>query len=94
MVRGSTGATREVIYSANCSDLFGMTSSESGENLLAVEGVELRIPTATGIPLALITSELITNAIKYAPKGKIAVGLQSAGKERKRGSYERLCARH
>lgn len=62
-----------------CSDLSGMTSSESGENLLTVEGVELRIPTATGIPLAFIASELITNAIKYA-KGKIVVGLQSSGK--------------
>lgn len=63
-----------------CSDLSGMTSSESGENLLTVEGVELRIPTATGIPLAFIASELITNAIKYA-KGKIAVVLQSSGKD-------------
>lgn len=62
-----------------CNDLSGMTSSESGENLLTVEGVEIRIPTATGIPLAFIASELITNAIKYA-KGKIAVGLQSSGK--------------
>lgn len=62
-----------------CSDLSGMTASESGENLLTVAGVELRIPTATGIPLALIASELITNAIKYA-KGKIAVVLESSGK--------------
>lgn len=62
-----------------CSDLSGMTSSESGENLLTVKGVELRIPTATGIPLAFIASELVTNAIKYA-KGKIAVGLQSSAK--------------
>lgn len=62
-----------------CSDLSGMTASESGETLLTVEGVELRTPTATGIPLAFIASELITNAIKYA-KGKIAVELHTAGK--------------
>ena len=62
-----------------CSDLFGMMPSESGEGLLSVEGIELRIPTATGIPLAFIASELITNAIKYA-RGKITVGLHKAGK--------------
>ncbi|MDO8877880.1 MAG: sensor histidine kinase [Pseudolabrys sp.] len=62
-----------------CSDLSGMTANEPGETLLTVEGVELRIPTTIGTPLALIASELITNAIKYA-KGKIAVGLHTAGK--------------
>lgn len=62
-----------------CGDLSGMTPSESGENLINVEGVELRMPTATGIPLAFIASELITNAIKYA-KGRISVGLHTAGK--------------
>lgn len=60
-----------------CSDLSGMTPGASEENL-TVEGVQLRIPTATGIPLAFIASELITNAIKYA-KGRIAVGLHAAG---------------
>ena len=60
-----------------CGDLSGMTASESGTNLLTVEGVELRIPTTTGIPLAFIASELITNAIKYA-KGKIMVELRAA----------------
>lgn len=63
-----------------CSDLSGMTPSESGEGLLSVEGIELRIPTATGIPLSFIASELITNAIKYA-RGRIAVGLHMAGDE-------------
>lgn len=62
-----------------CSDLSGMTSSEGTENLLTVEGDVLWIPTVTGIPLAFIASELITNAIKYA-KGKIAVQLESSGK--------------
>ena len=56
-----------------CGDLAGMRSGASDDSL-TVEGVELRIPTATGIPLAFIASELITNAIKYG-KGKIAVGL-------------------
>lgn len=63
-----------------CGDLSGMTSCESGGSVLSVEGVELRIPTTTGIPLAFIASELITNAIKYA-KGEIAVVLQSSGKD-------------
>ena len=56
-----------------------MTSSESGRIALTVEGVELRLPTATVIPLAFVASELITNAIKYA-KGKVTVGLQCSGK--------------
>jgi two-component sensor histidine kinase len=62
-----------------CTDLSGMTSSESGESFLSVEGVELRIPTATGIPLAFIASELITSAINHA-RGKIAVGLYATAK--------------
>ena len=61
-----------------CGDLSGMASNENGESVLTVEGIDLRIPTATGIPLGFIASELITNAIKYA-KGKIAVQLQSSG---------------
>jgi two-component sensor histidine kinase len=63
-----------------CGDLAGMTSSDAGETRIAVEGLELRIPTAIGIPLGFIASELITNAIKYG-KGKITVGLHSAGKD-------------
>ena len=59
-----------------CHDLSGMVSNESPERVLVVEGIELRIPTVTGIPLGFIASELITNSIKYA-KGRITVRLQT-----------------
>lgn len=60
-----------------CRDLSDMTPDDSPGSVLSVEGSELRIPTVTGIPLAFIASELITNAIKYA-KGRITVGLRQA----------------
>lgn len=55
-----------------CSDLSNMSSS-----IVSVEGVELRLPSAAGVPLGFIASELVTNAIKYA-KGKITVRLETA----------------
>lgn len=58
-----------------CHDLSGMASNESPAKFLVVDGIELKIPTVTGIPLAFIVSELITNSIKYA-KGRIAVRLE------------------
>jgi two-component sensor histidine kinase len=62
-----------------CCDLSGMASDEGPERVLViVEGIELSIPTGTGIPLGFIASELITNAIKYA-KGKLTVSLQTTG---------------
>ena len=42
-------------------DLSGMASKASAERTLVVEGMELRIPTVTAIPLGFIASELITN---------------------------------
>jgi two-component system, sensor histidine kinase PdtaS len=38
----------------------------------------LRLPTSTGIPLSLITNELVTNAIKYG-KERITVKLSQSG---------------
>ena len=57
-----------------CRDMVGMLPGERPENALTVEGIELTVPTATGIPLGFIVSELVTNAAKYA-KGKITVSL-------------------
>lgn len=59
-----------------CDDLSDMASSELPKRSLCVEGVDLKIPTVTAIPLGFIASELITNSIKYA-KGKITVSIQS-----------------
>jgi len=61
-----------------CHDLLDMASGGTPERNLAVEGVELRIPTVTAIPLGFIASELLTNSIKYA-KGRITVSLTNTG---------------
>ncbi len=42
---------------------------------IAVEGVEIELPTATCRPLGFIANELITNAAKYG-KGRITVRLE------------------
>jgi two-component sensor histidine kinase len=60
-----------------CHDLSGIASSEGPENIIIVDGIDLRIPAVKGIPLGFIASELITNAIKYA-RGKILVSLQTS----------------
>ena len=59
-----------------CRDFSTMLSSEkSQERVIAVEGIEINLPTATGIPLGYIVNELITNAAKYG-EGRITVRLE------------------
>jgi two-component sensor histidine kinase len=58
-----------------CTDLSSMTSTQTSENNITLQGAELQLPSAVAIPMGFIASELITNAIKYA-KGKITVTLQ------------------
>ena len=48
---------------------------EHPTNDIAVEGVEMSLPTVTGIPLGLIANELVTNAIKHG-EGHITVKLE------------------
>jgi two-component sensor histidine kinase len=57
-----------------CQDMRGILPAEGCEHNLAVEGIELEVPTTIGIPLGYIVSELVTNSAKYA-KGKITVSL-------------------
>jgi two-component system, sensor histidine kinase PdtaS len=57
-------------------DFSMMVSSGSTEQVIAVEGIEIKLPTVTAIPLGFIVSELITNAAKYG-KGWISVRLES-----------------
>jgi two-component sensor histidine kinase len=59
-----------------CRDFSSMLSSEehSGQ-IIVVEGLELKLPSVTGIPLGFIVSELITNAAKYG-NGRISVRLE------------------
>ncbi len=50
------------------------------DRLVVVDGIEVRLPTATGAPLGLIANELVTNAIKHG-KGQITVKLESPSGE-------------
>jgi two-component sensor histidine kinase len=60
-----------------CRDFSAMLSAEDGaDRAIVVEGIEANLPTTTGIPLAFIVNELITNAAKYG-KGRITVRLEA-----------------
>ena len=52
-----------------------LSSEERPERVIVVEGIEIKLPTVTGIPLGFIVNELITNAVKYG-KGRITVRLE------------------
>lgn len=45
------------------------------DRAIVVEAIEVELPTATGIPLGFVVSELITNAAKYG-KGSITIRLE------------------
>jgi len=57
-----------------CKDMADMLSAERDHDALSVDCIPLKVPSATGIPLGFIVSELVTNAAKHAA-GKIAVRL-------------------
>lgn len=58
-----------------CSGFAGMLSQDGGaEQIIAVEAIDVQLPTALGIPLGFIVSELVTNALKYG-SGRIEVKL-------------------
>ncbi len=59
-----------------CRDFCTMLSSEERpEQVVAVEGTEIELPSGTGVPLGFIVNELITNAAKHG-KGRITVRLE------------------
>lgn len=60
-----------------CKDMSTLLSADSNANALAVEGIPLKVPSAIGIPLGFVVSELVTNSAKYAA-GKITVRLAAA----------------
>jgi two-component sensor histidine kinase len=63
-----------------CRDHSTMSMSElRPDQVIAVEAIELSLPTTIGIPLSLIVNELVTNAIKHG-KGRITVTLAPSGK--------------
>jgi two-component sensor histidine kinase len=59
-----------------CRDFSTMLSSEQRpERVIIVEGIEIKLPSVTAIPLGFIVNELITNAAKYG-KGRITIRLE------------------
>ena len=60
--------------SALCEDIKGLLPGQEPEGALILEGIDIKVPSAIGVPLGLNVSEMITNAAKYA-KGTITVSL-------------------
>jgi len=59
-----------------CRDFSAMLASEEHpDDVIVVEGIEIALPSVTGIPLGFIVNELITNAAKYG-RGRITVRLE------------------
>jgi two-component sensor histidine kinase len=54
-------------------------SEERPDQVIAVDAIELSLPTTIGIPLSLIVNELVTNAVKHG-RGRITVTLAQSGK--------------
>jgi two-component sensor histidine kinase len=74
---GATTVAFKKFLEGLCSDFSSLVSSgQPGERDIAVEGVEIELPTVTGRPLGFIANELITNAVKYG-KGRITVRLEA-----------------
>jgi two-component system, sensor histidine kinase PdtaS len=57
-------------------DFSVMLFSERPERVIVVEGIEIKLPAVTVIPLGFIANELITNAAKYGT-GRITVSLET-----------------
>ena len=63
-----------------CRDHSTMSMSEERpDRAIAVNAMDLSLPTTIGIPLSLIVNELVTNAIKHG-RGRITVTLAPSGK--------------
>jgi two-component sensor histidine kinase len=60
-----------------CEDLADLLLPPGAGRALVVRGTNVKLPTALGIPLGFIVSELITNSSKYA-KGDIIVGIEKS----------------
>ena len=59
-----------------CRDFSTMLSSDQRpERIIVVEGIEIKLPSVTAIPLGFIVNELVTNAAKYG-KGRITIRLE------------------
>jgi two-component sensor histidine kinase len=59
-----------------CQDIAGVLFDRDAPHPVVVEGAEIEIPTALGVPLGFIVNELVTNAAKHAT-GEITVRLET-----------------
>ena len=60
-----------------CEDISGMLFDGEASHPVVVEGVQIEVPTALGVPLGFIVNELITNAAKHGT-GKVTVRLETS----------------
>jgi two-component sensor histidine kinase len=60
-----------------CGDIADLLLQKGGGRAVVVEGVEITLPSALGIPLGFLVAEAITNSVKYAT-GDIIVRIQAA----------------
>jgi two-component sensor histidine kinase len=60
-----------------CDDLSDLLFQEKAGRVVVVSGSNVKLPTALGIPLGFIVSELITNSAKYA-KGDVTVRMENS----------------
>jgi two-component sensor histidine kinase len=60
-----------------CSDLSALLFQDGTARAVVVTGADVKLPTALGIPLGFIVTELITNSVKYAA-GDISVALETS----------------
>jgi len=58
-----------------CRDFSMMLSPGYPARVVVAEGIEIKLPAVTAIPLGFIANELITNAVKYGT-GRITVSLE------------------
>ena len=70
-----TFALKQYLEDLGC-DFSVMLSSERPERVIVVEGIEIKLPAVTAIPLGFIANELVTNAGKYGT-GRITVRLEA-----------------
>jgi len=60
-----------------CADISGMLFDGDASRPIVVEGDQIEVPSALGVPLGFIVNELITNAAKHA-SGRIIVRLETS----------------
>ena len=60
-----------------CVDIADLLLQKGAGRAVVVEGAEITLPTALGIPLGFLVAEAITNSVKYAT-GDIIIHIQAA----------------